>query len=107
MNRLFGFSRTAYRQTPNGAAKGALRKAALEKLEKRLGVIMQRRHDCIHNCDRPKYKINKLNMTPPYVRGVIVDLEFIVNRCQEEMIREFPVFLNDIGCNAVTRNRVG
>lgn len=107
MHRLFGFQRTRYRQAANGAPKAQLRKEAIDKIDRRLGMIMQRRHDCIHNCDRPKYAIKNLHMTPPYVRGVIVDLEYIVNRCQEELISEFPIFLTSRGFNPVTRNRVG
>lgn len=106
MNRLFGFHRTAYRQAV-GAAKAQLRKDAITKLETRMGMIFQRRHDCIHNCDRPRSVVLGRHMSPDYVRSVIVDIEFIVERCQEELITEFSIFLNDLGFNAVTRNQVG
>jgi len=106
MNRLFGFQRTVYRQA-QGAAKSQLKKNALQKLENRLGMIFQRRHDCIHNCDRPKLAVLKRHMSPDYVRSVIVDIEYIVERCQEDLITEFTIFLTDLGFNAVTRNRVG
>lgn len=106
MHRLFGFQRTAYRQA-TGATKAQFRKDAIKKLDERLGMIFQRRHDCIHNCDRPKSAILRTHMTPSYVRSVIVDIEYIVERCQEDFITEFPVFLTNLGFTAVTKNRVG
>lgn len=105
MQRLFGFQRTDYRQAVGGA-KAALRHEAIDKIENRLGLIFQRRHDCIHNCDRPKSVVLIKHMTPDYVRGVIIDIDYIVNRCQEDFITEFPIFLTNLGFNAVTRNRV-
>jgi hypothetical protein len=106
MNRLFGFQRTQYRQAV-GTAKSNLRKSAIEQMEERLTMIFQRRHDCIHNCDRPKIAVVNRNMTPTYVRDVITDIEYIVNRCQEDLVTEFPIFLTNLGFNAVTRNSVG
>lgn len=106
MQRLFGFQRTAYRQAV-GVAKSNLKKSAIDKIESRLGMIFQRRHDCIHNCDRPKTAILNRHITPDYVRGVTVDIEYIVHRCQEDLITEFPIFLTGLGFNAVTRNGVG
>ncbi len=106
MNRLFGCTRTQYRGV-TGAAKSSLRKKAIAQMEERLTMIFQRRHDCIHNCDRPKIAINRRNINPNYVRDVITDLEYIVNRCHEDFIVEFPFFLRGLGFNAVTRNRVG
>lgn len=49
--RLFGFSRTDYRKAKD---KRKLNEQGLEKFEKRMKAIFQRRHDYIHNCDRPK-----------------------------------------------------
>ncbi len=60
-------------------------------------MIIQRRHDCIHNCDRPK-------MAPqPLVKGgtvikVIEDVEFLVNRCDDHINVEFREFLRLCGC---------
>lgn len=104
MHRLFGFQRTSYRAS---TAKSALRKSAIVHIEQRLSIIFQRRHDCIHNCDRPKIAINNRNVTPAFVRCVIADIEFIVNRCHEDFITEFPHFLRNLGFNSVTRNSVG
>ena len=38
---------------------------------------------------------------------VITDVEYIVNRCHEDLLTEFPNFLINLGFNAVTRNSVG
>lgn len=104
MNRLFGFQRTQYRKA--GTAKSTLKKSAVKQMEERLTMIFQRRHDCIHNCDRPKTAVVDRNITPNYVRDVIVDIEYIVQRCQEDLISEFPIFLTNLGFSAVTRNGV-
>lgn len=106
MNRLFGFQRTQYRKA-NLPAKSVLRKSAIKQLEERMSMIFQRRHDCIHNCDRPKTAVVDRNITSTYVRDVISDIEYIVKRCQEDLVTEFPIFLTDLGFNAVTRNSVG
>lgn len=105
MNRLFGFQRTQYRKA-TGQAKANLKKSAVIQMEERLTMIFQRRHDCIHNCDRPKIAIVNRNITTNYIRDVIIDLEYIVNRCQEDLITEFPIFLTRLGFNAATRNAV-
>ncbi len=53
--RLFGVTRAAYlAMTP--ADQDAARRNAMEKLEDRFSEIFQRRHDCIHNCDRPRMR---------------------------------------------------
>ncbi len=104
-HRLFGFQRTAYRQA-NGTAKANFRKSALEHLEERFSVIFQRRHDCIHNCDRPKLALQQVNINSNYIRDVIADIEYIVNRCHEDFTSEFPIFLTHLGFNAVTKNSV-
>lgn len=105
MNRLFGFQRTEYRQAV-GPVKSALKKSAIKQMDERLSMIFQRRHDCIHNCDRPKVAVVNRSITPNYVKDVITDIEYIVQRCQEDFISEFPIFLTGIGCSATTRNTV-
>ena len=52
------------------------RKQAVEQLKDRFGAIFQRRHDCIHNCDRPRIS------PQPFGNGVTVlraiqDVEFL------------------------------
>jgi len=105
-HRIFGFTRTQYRAA-NGTAKHKLKENALEHLENRFNKIFQRRHDCIHNCDRPKTAIQRKNVSPTYIHDVISDIEYIVNRCHEEFLTEFRIFLRELGFNAVTRNSVG
>lgn len=51
--RLFGVSATKYR-AQNPSQQGKARRLALERLDDRFERIFQRRHDCIHNCDRPR-----------------------------------------------------
>ncbi|WP_156000541.1 hypothetical protein [Thioalkalivibrio sp. ALRh] len=102
--RLFGISSTKYRAL-NPSQKGKARKSALEKLDDRFELIFQRRHDCIHNCDRPKVSPQPISNTA--VKKVAEDVEFLVNRCHEALRQEFPVYLTGLGFSAVTRNRVG
>lgn len=105
--RLFGVTATAYRGL-TGNPLHVARKAAFEQFEERFEMLFQRRHDCIHNCDRPKAAINSQYVTlPHYVPRVLDDLEFLVSRCQEAFVAEFPVYLTGLGFGAVTRNRVG
>ena len=94
--RHFGITEDAY------ASLGAkdqveAKRRAYDHLDTRFRSIIQRRHDCIHNCDRPK-------MAPqPLVKGqtvikVIQDVEFLVNRCDEHINAEFRQFLLDCSC---------
>src|SRR4051812_33417678 len=51
--RLFGVLPAVYiAKTPQD--KHAAREDAIEQFEERFRTIFQRRHDCIHNCDRPR-----------------------------------------------------
>jgi len=102
--RLFAITPTRYRAL-NASQKGKARKAALDKLEERFELIFQRRHDCIHNCDRPKVAPQSIWDTA--VGKVIEDVEFLVNRCHNALRQEFPVYLTNLGFSAITRNRVG
>lgn len=83
---------------------GAARKAAGANLAKRVKSIIQRRHDCIHNCDRPR-------SAPQTIRAgtsgnAIRDVEFFVTRCDELFDAEYPLFLTRIGADAITRNKL-
>lgn len=102
--RIFGITPTSYRKL-NPSQKGKARIDALDKVKERYEIIFQRRHDCIHNCDRPK--ISPLPISDASVNKVVEDVEFLVNRCHEAIKSEFPVYLTDLGFSAVTRNRVG
>src|SRR5204863_2609458 len=98
--RLLGVTRTAYlAMTP--AEKNEARKLANQQLQDRFREIFQRRHDCIHNCDRPRMSPQALD-TSGKVLKVIQDVEFLVYRCDDHINTEFRQFLSDIGCNTTT-----
>ena len=101
--RLFGVSRTQYR-AGNVATQAGMRKQALEQLEEHFSEIFQRRHDCIHNCDRPKMALQAIGRSK--VDKTLEDIEFLVCRCHDAFVAEFPSYLTALGFNAVTRNRV-
>lgn len=102
--RLFGLTATEYR-AKNPQQKSVARQDALEKFSDRFALIFQRRHDCIHNCDRPK--MVPQGITCRASRKAIEDIEFLVGRCRERLVQNFAGYLTDLGFNAVTRNRVG
>jgi hypothetical protein len=87
------------------AYKDRARKQAIEQFKDRFGAIFQRRHDCIHNCDRPRMSPQPLQGEP--VRKVIQDVEFLVFRCNEHIDAEFRQFLIGIGCSATTVSQAG
>jgi hypothetical protein len=103
--RLFGITSGAYASL-GPADQHAARRLAKDQMEVRFRTIIQRRHDCIHNCDRPK-------MAPqPLVKGgtvvkVIEDVEFLVNRCNEHINGEFRQFLLACGCPPATVAQAG
>ncbi len=104
--RLFGTPPDVYAAMPLGALKAAAKKNALRTLTHRLGNMIQRRHDCIHNCDRPK-SVPQWVGTPGSVKNVIRDINFSVTNCNAHINTEFGLFLDRIGCNAVTKNKLG
>ena len=71
---------------------------ALDAYFERYGSIFQRRHDCIHNCDRPKVSPQAL-VKGGTVFKVIEDIEFLVSRCNEHINTEFRQFLRGTGCH--------
>ena len=73
----------------------------MSKLKERFAEIFQRRHDCIHNCDRPKLRPQDLARSGTVLK-VIQDVEFLVNRCDEHINAEFRQSLIDMGCQAAT-----
>jgi hypothetical protein len=105
--RLFGIGATQYRRLA-GQARHVARKAAVERFEERFEAIFQRRHDCIHNCDRPRIAINDRHVvSEAYVAKVLHDIAFLVARCHDSLVAEFPEFVQGLGFNGVTRNRIG
>jgi hypothetical protein len=103
--RLFGITRAAFN------AMGANQRAkaiedAQDQMEERYRVLFQRRHDCIHNCDRPKVSPQALNLGGTVLK-VIQDAEFLVHRCDEHIDAEFREFLVGTGCPAALVAQVG
>jgi hypothetical protein len=101
--RLFGLTTGQYQATP-AANKPTTRKQAVERFEGRFEQIFQRRHDCIHNCDRPKVALQAI--TTAQVQKAVDDIAFLVNRCPEASLAEFPHYLVNLGFNGATRNQV-
>lgn len=102
--RLWGISKANYRALPDDAAKARARDKAVNNFKERLAAIFQRRHDCIHNCDRPRVALQAISKTS--VTKVIDDIEFLVDRCHEAFQAEFSEYLSGCGFSAVTRNAV-
>lgn len=98
--RLFGI-RGAVFQTLNNRDQEQARRDARDQLEGRFKDLFQRRHDCIHNCDRPRVSPQPLSKAGTVLK-VIEDVEFLVNRCEEHINAEFRQFLINIGCSAAT-----
>ncbi|MGL4555246.1 MAG: hypothetical protein ACRC33_29110, partial [Gemmataceae bacterium] len=92
-HRLFGVSGVRFQ-----GVGGALRQQALadahSDLDARFRAIFQRRHDCIHNCDRPRVKPQPI--VPVEVGRVIDDVEFLVTRCDEHLDAEFREFASGV-----------
>lgn len=95
--RLFGVSPPDY-VALSGSARRAARDAAMDQFKERFRAIFQRRHDCIHNCDRPRTSPQPLERGATVLK-VIQDIEFLVNRCDEHITVEFREFLVRIGCS--------
>jgi hypothetical protein len=103
--RLFGVSRVDYlAKTPQD--KHAAREAAIDQFKERFSTIFQRRHDCIHNCDRPRMSPQPLERGGTVLK-VIQDVEFLVHRCDEHINSEFREFLVRVGCSAATIAQAG
>jgi hypothetical protein len=101
---LFGITAARFTALPANLQSRAVA-AAQTRLEDLFRQIIQRRHDCIHNCDRPRVKPQPLDADE--VRDVLQDVEFLVRRCDEHINGEFRQFLLGIGCPAAIVGRVG
>jgi len=104
-NRLFGITPTNYRLL-NGTAKNTQRKASVKRFESRFETIFQRRHDCIHNCDRPRVALDVTHLSKASIDKVISDVEFLICRIQEAVVAEFPSWMTNLGASGATRARV-
>lgn len=103
--RLFGISQADYVAKPP-QDKHTAREAAIDQFEERFKAIFQRRHDCIHNCDRPRVSPQPLS-TGGTVLKVIQDVDYFVHRCDEHINLEFREFLVGVGCNPATIAQAG
>jgi hypothetical protein len=109
--RLFGITAVDYLAL-SPADRDAARKTARRQMEKRFfeedspRSIFQRRHDCIHNCDRPRMTPQPLEKAGTVVK-VIEDVEFLVNRCDEHVTTEFRHFLSANGCPTTIITQAG
>jgi hypothetical protein len=103
--RVFGISAARFTALPL-QLRGEAVTDAQTSLEERFREIFQRRHDCIHNCDRPRVKPQPLSGTRAALR-VLEDLEFLVRRCDEHINLEFRQFLLGTGCPATVIGQVG
>lgn len=82
------------------------KKVARPRFEERFDFIIQRRHDCIHNCDRPRNKPQPLDKAETVLK-VIQDIDFLVHRCDEHIGEEFRQFLVGVGCSKQTITKAG
>jgi hypothetical protein len=103
--RLFGISRTDYVASVD-ADKHTARDAAIDQFEERFRTIFQRRHDCAHNCDRPRMSPQPLDKGGTVLK-VIQDIELLVSRCDEHINSEFKEFLVGVNCSAFTISQAG
>lgn len=103
--RLFGVSRVDY-LAMNDADKHKARENARDQFEDRFRAIFQRRHDCIHNCDRPRMSPQPLDKGGTVLK-VVQDVAYLVERSDEHINFEFRQFLSDVGCSAATIAQAG
>ncbi|MEL6771640.1 MAG: hypothetical protein AAFP18_11300 [Bacteroidota bacterium] len=101
--RMFGISGSDYKKLA-GKRKESEKKKALIKFESRFKETFQRRHDCIHNCDRPK--VRPQTITDKAVKKRIADIRFLVDRCEDALVDQFPKYLNDLGFSNTTISQV-
>jgi hypothetical protein len=103
--RIFGITGTRFTALPPNLRDQAITDAQA-RLEERFREIFQRRHDCIHNCDRPRVKPQPMGVAD-IVHRVLEDIEFLVHRCDEHINLEFRQFLLGTGCPAAVVGQVG
>jgi hypothetical protein len=103
--RVFGITATRFNTLPP-TLRGQAVADAQGRLEERFREIFQRRHDCIHNCDRPRVKPQPLT-TAGVVLRVLEDIEFLVRRSDQHINLEFRQFLLGTGCPAAVVGQVG
>jgi hypothetical protein len=102
---LFGVTQAEY-LAMSPQLKGKARADARDRMLDRIGEIVQRRHDCIHNCDRPDNAPQNIGSTGS-IKRVINHVSFVVRRSDAHINKEFPLFLKDAGFSGVTINALG
>jgi hypothetical protein len=103
--RVFGITAARFNALQPNLRRQAVADAQ-GRMEERFREIFQRRHDCIHNCDRPRVKPQPL-AAADVVQRVLEDIEFLVRRCDEHINLEFRQFLLSTGCPAAIVGQVG
>jgi hypothetical protein len=103
--RLFMITGTAFNALAANQ-KGHAIEDAHEQMHDRYRDVFQRRHDCIHNCDRPRVSPQALQLGAT-VSKVIDDAKFLVHRCDEHINAEFREFLVGTGCPAAIVAQAG
>jgi hypothetical protein len=66
--------------------------------------LCQRRHDCIHNCDRPKVRPQPIR--PIHATQAVADIEWLVHRIDPWLDAGFSAFVTDLGFSSVTKNKI-
>lgn len=101
--RLMGITPTAYKKLSK-SDREKKQKAMLEKLTNRYTSLIQRRHDCIHNCDRPKVSLTRISSSD--VLKVVEDIEFLVITLNAHIDKNLRRHLLSIGCNKSLVRRI-
>ncbi|WP_148296196.1 HEPN domain-containing protein [Methylophilus sp. OH31] len=101
--RILGITAVNYRRL-NQTDKNKRKKAMVEKIGERFTQIIQRRHDCIHTCDRPKNSLQPLAAID--VDKAIEDIEFLVTNLDPHINKNLRRHLLSIGCSRTTVRRV-
>jgi hypothetical protein len=96
--RVFGMDPASFTASKQNIANDAL--------ESRFQTIVQRRHDCIHTCDRPSNSPQVINSAGT-VDNVIRDIEFIVVHSNLHIDAEFKAWLIAARFSVATVARVG
>ena len=104
--RHFGITHAEFNALTASGQRGVAIEDAQAQMEERYREIFQRRHDCIHNCDRPRVSPQPLNLGGTVLK-VIDDVEFLVHRCDEHFDAEFREFLLGTGCPVAIVTQAG
>lgn len=103
--RLFGITPATYNALLAVDQRSRVDDAWVQ-MQERYRNVFQRRHDCIHNCDRPKVSPQPLTRAGTVVK-VIQDVEFLVTHSDDHITSEFRVFLAGLGCTLATIAQAG